>query len=65
MKILIEPDRAQWPALCQRPQLETDFLDGTVRNILTRVKQSGDAALREFNLQFDKVKMTNLLVPQA
>lgn len=65
MKILIEPDRTQWPALCQRPQLETDFLDGTVRNILTRVKQSGDAALREFNLQFDKVKMTNLLVPQA
>jgi histidinol dehydrogenase len=65
MKIFIEPDRAQWPALCQRPQLETDFLDGTVRNILTRVKQSGDAALREFNLQFDKVKLTNLLVPQA
>lgn len=65
MKILIEPGRAQWPALCQRPQLETDFLDGTVRNILTRVKQSGDAALREFNLQFDKVNLTSLLVPQA
>ena len=65
MKILIEPGRAQWPALCQRPQLETDFLDGTVRNILTRVKQSGDAALHEFNLHFDKVKLTNLLVPQA
>lgn len=65
MKILIEPDRAQWPALCQRPQLETDFLDGTVRNILTRVKQSGDAALREFNLQFDKVNLTSLVVPQA
>lgn len=65
MKILIEPDRAQWPALCQRPQLETDFLDGTVRNILTRVKQSGDAALHEFNLHFDKVNLTSLLVPQA
>jgi len=65
MKILIEPDRAQWPALCQRPQLETDILDGTVRNIFTRVKQSGDAALREFNLQFDKVNLTSLLVPQA
>ena len=65
MKILIEPDRTQWPALCQRPQLETDFLDGTVRNILTRVKQSGDAALHEFNLHFDKVNLTSLLVPQA
>jgi histidinol dehydrogenase len=65
MKILIEPDRTQWRALCQRPQLETDFLDGTVRNILTRVKQSGDAALREFSLQFDKVKLTDLLVSQA
>ncbi|MBS1556878.1 MAG: histidinol dehydrogenase [Bacteroidetes bacterium] len=65
MKILIEPGRAQWPALCQRPQLETDFLDGTVRNILTRVKQSGDAALHEFNLHFDKVNLTSLLVPQA
>ncbi len=65
MKILIEPGRAQWAALCQRPQLETDFLDSSVRNILTRVKQSGDDALRELSFRFDKVKLTDLFVSEA
>ena len=62
MKIIIEPNKKEWPLLCQRPQLETDFLEGTVKNILNRVKQSGDAALRELSLQFDKVNIQQLQV---
>lgn len=64
MKIIIEPNKKEWPLLCQRPQLETDFLEGTVKNILNRVKQSGDAALRELSLQFDKVNIQQLQVSQ-
>lgn len=65
MKIIIEPNKQEWPALCQRPQLETDFLEGSVKNILNRVKQSGDAALRELSLQFDKVNINQLQVSEA
>lgn len=65
MKQLTNPERLQWPAICRRPQLELDFLDGTVRNILNRVRNSGDAALKELTLQLDKVALTSLQVSQA
>ena len=65
MKLIIEPNKEEWSLLCQRPQLETDFLEGSVKNILNRVKQSGDAALRELSLQFDKVNINQLQVSEA
>lgn len=62
MKIINNPPKSQWPALCQRPQIELDFLDGSVRNILNRVRKSGDEALKELTFQFDKVQVNNLQV---
>ncbi len=65
MNIYSNPSRIEWPSLCERPQLELEFLDSSVRNILNRVKKSGDAALREFSLQFDKVQLTELRVSET
>ncbi len=65
MKLIKYPSSIQWPQLCQRPALELDFLESSVRNILVRVKKSGDAALKEFTFQFDKVKIENLQVSQT
>lgn len=65
MKTYLNPLREEWPALCERPQLELEFLDSTVRNILNRVKKSGDSALQEFSLQFDKVHLTDLRVTES
>ncbi len=62
MKVINNPLKSQWPALCQRPQIELDFLDGSVRNILNRVRKSGDEALKELTFQFDKVQVNNLQV---
>ncbi len=62
MKLIIEPARTEWKIICARPQLELNFLEGTVRNILLRVKQGGDAALREFNRQYDGCETENLKV---
>lgn len=62
MKIINNPPKSQWPPLCQRPQIELDFLDGSVRNILNRVRKSGDEALKELTFQFDKVQVNNLQV---
>jgi len=65
MKHIVNPSKESWPALIQRPQLELEFLDGAVKNILNRVKKSGDAALLEFSQQFDKVKLTDFLVSES
>lgn len=62
MKIVINPPIAEWPTLCQRPQIELDFLESTVKNVLDRVKNSGDQALKEITAQFDKVDLTELEV---
>jgi histidinol dehydrogenase len=55
MNVYLNPSTEQWKELTRRPQLELDFLDSAVRNILNRVKKSGDSALRELTFQFDKV----------
>lgn len=62
MKIFDNPPREKWAALCTRPQLQGDFLQSTVQNILSRVKKSGDDALRELTAQLDKVQLVDLQV---
>ncbi len=62
MKMIINPARENWNELCQRPQMNLEFLEGSVKNILARVKSSGDRALRELTLQFDKIKLDDLKV---
>lgn len=62
MKKYINPPRTTWTALCQRPTLELEFLEGRVKNILNRVKVSGDEALKELTLQIDNVSLDSLLV---
>jgi histidinol dehydrogenase len=62
MKTYINPSPDQWRVLAQRPELELDYLDSTVKNIMARVKKSGDYALKEFSAQFDTVTLERLEV---
>jgi histidinol dehydrogenase len=64
MKKVENPTRETWKELVQRPQLELGFLESAVRNILNRVKRSGDTALRELTLQFDKIEIGQLQVTE-
>jgi len=64
MKIIDKPVRSQWTSLCQRPQIELEFLESAVKNILNRVRKSGDEALKEITLQFDKVRVDDIHVTQ-
>ena len=64
MKTITNPSPQTWPSLAQRPQLELEYLDGAVKNILNRVKKSGDEALLEFSEQFDKVKLREFAVSE-
>ncbi|MGE0588650.1 MAG: histidinol dehydrogenase [Cyclobacteriaceae bacterium] len=62
MRIINNPVRSEWSRLCQRPAIESDFLDSAVRNTLQRVRNSGDRAILELTEQFDKVKLNSLKV---
>jgi len=62
MKKVINPERASWTQLCRRPVMDLEFLESTVRNILNRVRASGDNGLLELELQLDRVKLDSLRV---
>lgn len=62
MNVFKNPLKETWSELIKRPEIELEFLDGAVRNILTRVKKSGDSALFELTRQFDKVEVNELQV---
>src|SRR5688500_2742018 len=62
MNVYTNPPKQTWKELTERPQLELGFLESSVRNILNRVKKSGDQAIRELTLQFDKVNVLGLEV---
>jgi histidinol dehydrogenase len=65
MRTVIDPPKKDWPSLCKRPSLELEFLDSTVKNIINRVKTSGDDALMEFALRYENVNLENLEVSKA
>ena len=47
MNIYIEPERSQWEALTRRVRREDAVLEERVGGILRRIREGGDAALRE------------------
>lgn len=65
MNLFLNPAEDTWRSLCERPQIELGFLESSVRNVMNRVKNSGDNALRELTLQYDKVELTDLEVRKA
>ncbi|MBN1767347.1 MAG: histidinol dehydrogenase [Prolixibacteraceae bacterium] len=56
------PSRTDWPSLLQRPSFETASLNEKVKAVLDDVKANGDAAVRKYTAQFDKVELDSLLV---
>jgi histidinol dehydrogenase len=64
MKVFNNPSSENWKVLTKRPQLELEFLESVVKNILVRVQKSGDQALLELTKQFDKVEINTLEVSQ-
>ena len=65
MQVFEYPDIASWPALLQRPVMDTTALESNVAAILKEVQQQGDAAVRKYALQFDKVQLNELQVTET
>ncbi len=62
MELIINPNPANWVNLAQRPTVDAAQLQETVAAIFEAVKTDGDAAVKAFTLQFDKVDLDTLLV---
>lgn len=66
MKILdSRRNRRAIDLFCSRRLSETFSVEKRVRAIIGRVRDKGDAAVREFTRKFDGVKISSLLVTQA
>ncbi|MBO6516241.1 MAG: histidinol dehydrogenase [Bacteroidia bacterium] len=62
MDVIQNVKKEDWSVLTKRPTMDNGTLDDTVRSILSAVKRKKDAALKEFALQFDQVRLESLAV---
>jgi histidinol dehydrogenase len=62
MKISKFPKREDWDTLCKRPAIESDYLEGKIREIFKKVREDGDQCLREYAKLFDGVDITAIKV---
>ncbi len=62
MNIITYPERKDWPEILKRPRKSQNDLNELVRRVLRRIKSEGDKAVKDYELQFDKVELNNLAV---
>ena len=64
MKLYEVPNPGEWEALCRRPAQDLDRLQVTVREVMHRVRDEGDAALRDYTARFDGVALDDFAVAE-
>lgn len=65
MQIILYPDKKEWGTYLLRPHRDASELRGVVGTVLSNVRARGDAAVREYEEQFDKVHLDSLSVSEA
>ena len=65
MEIIKFPNPDEWNKLIKRPALDVSSLFGTVQKVLDEVRTQGDEAVKKYGEQFDKVKISDLLVSET
>lgn len=64
MKKILYPNKADWTEMLRRPMQNVSTFFENVSTILKNVKANGDAAVLEYEEQFDKVKLASLVVTE-
>lgn len=65
MEIILYPDKKEWGGYLQRPHRDASELREVVKVVLDDVRQNGDAAVKQYELKFDKVQLESLAVSEA
>lgn len=53
MKTMLYPSQEEWSDLCRRPGIDINDLETLVKSIISRVKDTGDNAIRELSEKYD------------
>ncbi|MFA5848464.1 MAG: histidinol dehydrogenase [Bacteroidales bacterium] len=61
-EILNYPERARWAGICSRPGANREAVATSVSETISRIREGGDAALRELTLQYDGAETESLFV---
>ncbi len=64
MNIVKYPNKSEWQQLLARPHRDASELRDTVKTVLDKIQAEGDAAVKEFELKFDKVELASLAVSE-
>lgn len=62
MNIVRFPKKEDYADICERPHLDVSQLNATVSAVLSDIKERGDAAVKDYEAKFDKVKLDSLVV---
>jgi len=62
MKVINEPSTNEWASIIERPIFDAAQLNDKVNAIINEVVVDGDAALKKFTLQFDRVSINEFKV---
>ena len=65
MNIVYYPEKNDWSGLLKRGAMNTDSLRETVCGVLADVRSRGDAAVKDYEEKFDKVRLESLAVTEA
>ena len=65
MEQFLQPAREEWESLLARPTASYTELEPIVAKVFNEVRERGDAALKDYTTQFDKVVLTDLVVPKT
>ena len=65
MKTYEYPPRDVWDEIVARPHIDTSVLNDVVASVLGDIKSFGDAAVKKYEEQFDKVCLDSLAVTQS
>ena len=65
MKVIKNPAKEEWDALCERPHLDVTKLNATVEGVLEEVKKHGDEAVKHYEEKFDHAHLDHLAVSEA
>ena len=55
------PSRSEYASICKRPALEQGTLDTLITDVFAQVRKSGDQALRDLTVTFEKREITEIL----
>jgi histidinol dehydrogenase len=65
MRLIRYPKKSEWREIVERPAFDAREMEAAVGEILSHVRQSGDAAIRKYARQFDRAEIENLAVSEA